>query len=340
MVVPVHKLIIQIPCYDEADHLAATLRDLPRSVAGVERVEVLVIDDGSTDATAEIARAEGVDYILRFPNNRGLARAFTAGIDACLRLGADVIVNTDADNQYAGSDIAQLIRPILEHRAEMVVGDRNPSALRQFSPLKRWLQYYGSFVVRTLSGTEIPDATSGFRALSRNAALRLNVISDFTYTLETIIQAGKKRLPVTHVPVTTNQPRRESQLFTSTWSYVKRSASTMLRIYALYEPLKVFSYLGGAMIAIGMALGLRFLYFFLGDGGGGHLQSLMLTVLLITIGFQIVLIGLIADLIGANRYLIEDVLLRIRRMELGERTNDIEACGTGAELQKVEGGRL
>jgi glycosyltransferase involved in cell wall biosynthesis len=339
MVDALHKLIIQIPCYNEAEYLGETLRDLPRAIPGVDRVEVLVIDDGSTDRTTEVARAAGADYILRFPNNRGLAKAFTAGVDACLRLGADVIVNTDADNQYCAADVARLIGPILDGRAEMVVGDRNPSALRRFSRSKRWLQYYGSFAVRTLSGTKIPDATSGFRALSRNAALRLNVISDFTYTLETIIQAGKKRLPVTHVAVETNEPRRPSQLFSSTWSYVKRSAGTMLRIYALYEPLKVFSYLGGLLIAIGTAIGMRFLYYFFTSGGAGHLQSLMLTVLLIIIGFQIVLIGLIADLIGANRYLIEDVLFRIRRMELGDRTNDIEACVTGAELQKVEGGR-
>lgn len=239
------KLIIQIPCLNEEECLADTLKSLPRSIPGVDIVEVLVIDDGSHDRTAEIARQEGADYILRFPNNRGLARAFRAGLDACLRLGADIIVNTDGDRQYDGADIPALIRPILEGQADMVVGDRDPSTLRHFSRGKRLLQRYGSWVVRTLSGTSIPDTTSGFRAFSREAALRLNVISDFTYTIETIIQAGKKRLPITHVPVR-SYPTRESKLFHSLWEYVKRSASTIVRIYALYEPLKVFFLLGRA----------------------------------------------------------------------------------------------
>lgn len=314
---PGKKLIIQIPCLDEEEHLEKTLRALPRSIPGIESVEVLVIDDGSSDRTSEIARRAGADYILRFPNNRGLARAFRAGLDACLRLGADVIVNTDGDNQYDASDIPELIRPVLEGKADMVVGDRAPSSVKHFSWGKRWLQYYGSWVVRTLSGTTIPDTTSGFRALSREAALRLNVISDFTYTIETIIQAGKKRLPVTHVPVRTN-PTRQSKLFHSVWEYVKRSAATIVRIYALYEPLKVFSYVGGLFIFLGMLPGLRFLYFYAIGEGGGHIQSLLLTVLLIIIGFQTVLIGLVADLIAGNRSLIEDVLFRIRCLELGE----------------------
>lgn len=333
------KLIIQIPCLNEEEHLAATLKSLPRSIPGVDVVEVLVIDDGSHDRTAEIARQEGADYILRFPNNRGLARAFRAGLDACLRLGADIIVNTDGDHQYDGADIPSLIQPILEGQADMVVGDRDPATVRHFSRGKRLLQHYGSWVVRTLSGTTIPDTTSGFRAFSREAALRLNVISDFTYTIETIIQAGKKRLPVTHVPVR-SYPTRESKLFHSVWEYVKRSASTIVRIYALYEPLKVFSYLGGFLMLAGLIPGIRFVYFYLTGTGGGHIQSLLLTVLLIIIGFQTILIGLVADLIAANRNLIEDVLFRLRCQEIGQRLPQIEQVERQpSETQRRRGSR-
>lgn len=337
---PLPKLIIQVPCFDEEAHLAITLRDLPRHVRGVGTVEILVIDDGSSDRTSDVARANGVDHILRLPNNRGLAYAFRAGLDAALHLGADIIVNTDADNQYCGADIERLIQPLLAGAAVMVVGDRDPRNLRHFSPSKRVLQHYGSWVVRTLSGTKIPDATSGFRALNRDAAMRLNVLSDFTYTLETIIQAGKKKLPVTHVPVRTNPELRESKLFNSTWSYVKRSAATILRIYALYEPLKVFSLIGGTLILIGTSIGMRFVYYYFTEGGRGHLQSLMLTVLLIIIGFQTVLIGLVADLIGSNRSLIEDLLFRLRRIELGERGNGnkVETVVRGPTLvQRAKG---
>ncbi len=334
------KLIIQIPCLNEEEHLAATLRSLPRSIPGIDLVEVLVIDDGSHDRTAEIARQEGANYIVRFPNNRGLARAFRVGLDACLQLGADIIVNTDGDHQYDGADIPALIRPILEGQADMVVGDRDPFTVRHFSRGKRLLQHYGSWVVRTLSGTSIPDTTSGFRALSREAALRLNVISDFTYTIETIIQAGKKRLPVTHVPVR-SYPTRESKLFHSVWEYVKRSASTIVRIYALYEPLKVFSYLGGFLILAGLIPGVRFLYYYFTGTGGGHIQSLLLTVLLIIIGFQTVLIGLVADLIAGNRNLIEDILCRLRCLELGERLPRIEKVdrrASDAQRRRGSGG--
>ena len=323
------KLIIQVPCFNEEQHLAATLNDLPRQVRGVGTVEILIIDDGSSDQTAEVARQNGADYILRLPNNRGLARAFRAGLDAALQLGADVIVNTDGDNQYCGSDVENLIQPILSGAADMVIGDRDPRNLRHFSRGKRLLQHYGSWVVRTLSGTEIPDTTSGFRAFSRVAAMRLNVHSDFTYTLETIIQAGKKKLPVTHVPVTANPGRRDSKLFNSTWTYVKHSAATMIRIYALYEPLKVFSYIGGALIVAGIALGVRFIYFYFTVGGGGHLQSLLLTVLLLIVGFLTVLIGLVADLIGANRTLLEEVLFRLRRLELEDHSTGVEVVGRG-----------
>lgn len=333
------KLIIQLPCFNEEEHIASTLRDLPRAIPGVGEIEVLVVDDGSTDRTAEIARVSGADYIVRVPNNRGLARAFRAGLDAAVQLGADIVVNTDGDNQYCARDIERLIAPVLDGTADMVVGDRDPRNLQHFSHGKRLLQHYGSWVVRTLSNTEIPDTTSGFRALSRAAALRLNVISDFTYTLETIIQAGKKKLPVTHVPVRTNPERRGSKLFTSTWHYVKRSAATMLRIYALYEPLKIFSYLGGSLMLFGILIGLRFLYFYFTGFGGGHLQSLMLTVLLIIIGFQTVLIGLVADLIGANRSLIEDILFRIRCIELGDRSSTVETVVTSeSDLPRAQGG--
>ena len=333
------KLIIQVPCFNEEQHLAVTLRELPRQVSGVDEVEILVIDDGSTDRTTEVARRNGADYILRFSNNRGLARAFRAGLDAALRLGADLIVNTDGDNQYCAADIERLITPLLKGQAEMVVGDRDPRNAKHFSLYKRLLQHYGSWVVRWLSGTEIPDTTSGFRALTRDAAMRLNVITDFTYTLETIIQAGKKKLPITHVAVTTNPERRGSKLFQSVREYVKRSAATIVRIYAMYEPLKVFSYLGGTLIVAGFLPGLRFLYYYWTGDGGGHLQSLMLTVLLIIIGFQTVLIGLVADLIASNRSLIEDVLFRIRRIELGEQTTGIEIVANPEEsAPRAQGG--
>jgi glycosyltransferase involved in cell wall biosynthesis len=341
----VRKLIIQVPAYNEEATLEAALRELPRQLPGIEQIEILVIDDGSTDATAEVARRAGAHHVLRFPNNRGLARAFMGGLDASLRLGADIIVNTDADNQYRGADVARLIQPVLMGVAEMVVGDRDPRNVRHFGFAKRLLQHYGSWVVRQLSGTQIPDTTSGFRALSRDAALRLNVMSDFTYTLETIIQAGKKRLPVTHVPIESREVERTSKLAATTWGYVKRSAATILRIYAVYEPLKVFSYLGGVLLLLGLSVGGRFLYYYLVGEGSGHVQSLLLMTILIVIGFFTVLVGLMADLIGGNRALLEDVLYRLRRMELDGiarpklPVEEPPPPRARTELQRVEGGR-
>ena len=322
------KLIIQVPCFNEEAHLAETLAGLPRSVPGFDSVETLVIDDGSTDATAGAARGAGATYLLRFPVHLGLARAFEAGLDAALKLGADVIVNTDADNQYRGADVALLVQPILAGVAEMVIGDRAPHRLRHFGAGKRLLQRVGSWVVRQVSGTRVPDAASGFRAFSRRAALRLNVFSEFTYTLETIIQAGKKHIPIAHVPVETNPEQRPSRLFGHVTLYVRRSIATLVRIYALYEPLRVFWRIGAACIAAGGVIGARFLYYYLTRGGAGHVQSLILAAVLLIVGFQTMLIGLVADLIGASRSLQEDTLVRVRELEL--------RLGDGPEVERLE----
>jgi len=312
------KLIIQIPCFNEEANLAETLPALPRSVAGFDTVETLVIDDGSIDRTVDVARTAGATYLLHFPVNLGLARAFSAGLDAALKLGADVIVNTDADNQYRGADVARLVEPILAGQADMVIGDRAPHRVAHFGPMKRLLQRLGSWVVRQLSGTTVPDAASGFRAFSRRAALRLNVFTKFTYTLETIIQAGKKHIPIAHVPIRTNPERRPSRLFGRISTYLKHSMATLVRIYALYEPLKVFWRLGMALIVAGILLGCRFLvaYLWTKGAGAGHIQSLILAAVLVIVGYQTLLIGLVADLIGANRSLVEDMLYRVRVMEL------------------------
>ncbi len=309
------KLIIQIPCYNEEKTLPITLADLPRKIEGIDRIEVLIINDGSTDRTVEVAKRLGVHHIVNMTKNKGLANGFMAGLDACLKLGADIIVNTDADNQYCGEDIAALVAPILEGRADMVIGDRRTSDIAHFSWTKKLLQKWGSGAVRYVSGTDVPDATSGFRALSREAALRMNVVSDFTYTLETIIQAGKKNLAVAYVPVRTNPKLRESRLFRSNWSYVKRSVATIARIYTLYEPLKMFSFIGGAIFGAGVLLGLRFIYFYITKGGAGHIQSLILAAVLLIVGFQVFVLGLMADVIGSVRRLIEDALYRLKKME-------------------------
>jgi glycosyltransferase involved in cell wall biosynthesis len=311
------KLVIQIPCLNEEETLPDTIASLPREVRGFDEVEVIVIDDGSTDRTAEVAREAGVAEVVRFPNHQGLARAFAAGLDRALQRGADVIVNTDADNQYCAGDIEALVAPIVRGEAEMVIGDRDPARLDHFSAPKRLLQRLGSWAVRQVSGTQVPDATSGFRAFSRAAALKMNVFSDFTYTLETIIQAGKKLIAIAHVPVRANPTPRPSRLFSGTSHYIRRSMSTLVRIYALYEPFKVFSILGGALIGVAVAIGVRFLYHYFTAGGAGHIQSLLLAAALGIVGVLTTLIGMLADLIGRNRQLAEEILLRVRRLELG-----------------------
>jgi glycosyltransferase involved in cell wall biosynthesis len=313
------KLIIQIPCLNEEKTLPATLAALPRSIPGIDRIEILVIDDGSTDRTGEVARAHGVHHLIRFTNNKGLAEGFMVGLDACLRLGADIIVNTDADNQYNAADIAKLIEPILKGKADMVVGDRQIGQVAYFSPLKKRLQNLGSWVVRNVSGTDIPDVTSGFRAFSREAALRLNVVSKFTYTLETVIQAGKKNLAITHVPIRTNGKFRESRLFRSIPSYIWKSVGTIFRIYTMYEPLRMFVKIGGGIFSLGLLISLRFLYYYFSDNSAGHVQSLILAAVFFIVGFQVMMLGLIADLNGNNRRLIEDVLYRVRRQELAKK---------------------
>jgi glycosyltransferase involved in cell wall biosynthesis len=310
------KLIIQIPCYNEEATLPQTVRDLPRALPGVDEIEYLVVDDGSTDRTVEVARESGVHRIVRLGRNRGLAYAFLAGLEAALEAGAEVIVNTDADNQYRGEDVGRLIQPILDGQADIVVGDRGVAALEHFSPFKRFLQRLGSWVVEQAAGIPIPDATSGFRAFTRDAALHLTVFSEYTYTLETLIQAGARRMAVVYVPVRTNPQTRRSRLIRSMPSFLTLSAITILRFYTMYRPLWVFMTIGGGFIAGGVVLGLRFLYFFLQGLGIGKVQSLILAAILTIVGFQVCLIGLMADLVRLNRKMLEETLYRMRRWEL------------------------
>lgn len=321
-------LIIQIPCFNEADTLPLMVADLPRQLAGIEKIELLVIDDGSTDGTAAVARALGVQHVVRFARQRGLAKAFAAGLDASLRLGADVIVNTDADNQYPGREIARLIDPILAGKADLVVGDREVMKVEYFSPIKRRLQHLGSAIVQRASDMVIPDATSGFRAMSRETAQRMVVLSEYSYTLETLIHAGARRLAVAFVPIETNAPVRPSRLMRSLTAYLTNSTLTIVRAYTTYRPLRVFVTLGALIVLAGTAIGLRFLVSFLQGNGAGHVQSLILAAVLLVVGFQVVLIGIVADLISSNRKLLEEVLFRLRRLEderqpdpLGEQTS-------------------
>jgi len=310
------KLIIQIPCFNEEKTLPITLANIPKTFPGIDVVEILVIDDGSTDRTVAVAKELGVHHVVRLTNNKGLAEGFMAGLDACLRLGADIIVNTDGDNQYNNQDIIKLISPILNEKADMVVGARPIEQIEHFSFLKKKLQNLGSWVVRQISGTDIPDTTSGFRAFSREAALQLNVVSGFTYTLETIIQAGKKNVAVTHVSIRTNEKLRNSRLFKNMFSYIKRSVNTMFRIYTMYEPLKIFVMLGGIPFLGALLISTRYLYFYFIGEGQGHVQSLILAAVMYIVSFQVWVVGLLADLIGANRKLIEKILYRVKKLEI------------------------
>ncbi len=309
------KLIIQIPCYNEAETLEIALNDLPKKIDGIDEIEYLIINDGSKDATIEVAKKWGVHYVVNFKRNKGLAKGFMAGLDACLRNGADIIVNTDADNQYDGGDIEKLVRPILEGKTDIVIGERPIDDTEHFSPLKKKLQHFGSYVVRKASKSDIPDAPSGFRAYSREAAMRMNVINEYTYTLETIVQAGRTKIAQTSVPIKTNPELRKSRLFNSMFGYVKKSMLTILRAFMMYKPMRFFNTVGAIIMTCGVALGIRFLvYLFIGEGTG-HIQSLILTSMLILVGFQTFLIGLQADLIAANRKLIEDVQYHVRKMD-------------------------
>ncbi len=309
------KLIIQIPCYNEAETLTIALDALPRHIDGIDEIEYLIINDGSKDNTVQVAKDWGVNYVVHFSKNKGLAKGFMAGIDACLRNGADIIVNTDADNQYCGDDIEKLVRPILEGKADIVIGERPIDQTEHFSKLKKKLQHLGSWTVRVASDTDIPDAPSGFRAYSREAALRLNVTNQYTYTLETIIQAGYNRVPMESVPIRTNPELRESRLFTSMFGYIKKSSITILRSYMMYKPLKFFGILGSVMNGIGLILAIRYLYFKSIGQGAGHVQSLIVMAVLFMIGITCYLIGLQADVIAANRKILEDVQYHVRRAE-------------------------
>ncbi len=309
------KLIIQIPCYNEAETLEIALNDLPKQIDGIDEIEYLIINDGSQDNTVEVAKNWGVNYVVNFKCNKGLAKGFMAGLDACLRQGADIIVNTDADNQYCGEDIEKLVRPILDGKADIVIGERPIDQTEHFSPMKKRLQHIGSWTVRVASKTDVPDAPSGFRAYSREAALRMNVVNEYTYTLETIVQAGRNKMAITSVPIRTNPELRSSRLFHSMFGYIKKSMLTIVRAFMMYKPLRFFTIIGGIIFAIGLIIGIRFLvYFFMGQSGG-HIQSLILASTLLMLGFQTFVSGLLADLIASNRKLLEDTQERVRRLD-------------------------
>ena len=309
------KLIIQIPCYNEAEILPKTLAQLPKSIKGFDQVEILVIDDGSQDNTAEVARKSGADHIVRLSRHVGLAQAYASGLDACLRLGADVIVNTDADNQYQAAEIEKLVQPILEDGSEMVIGDRGVSTVEHFQPHKRFLQRFGSRVVSATAGFEIPDATSGFRAITRKVALETMVLSNYSYTLETLIQAGARKTRVSFVPVKTNPPERPSRLFRNIQNYLLNSSVTIIRSFTMYRALRIFTTLSILLLLAGGTIGIRFLYYYIQGKGTGMVQSLILAAVFLIVGFITFLIGLIADLVSFNRKILEEVLIRLRRKD-------------------------
>ena len=329
------KLIIQIPCFNEAETLEVTLNDLPKHIDGIDEIEYLIIDDGSHDNTAEVAKKWGVHYIVRFRRNKGLAKGFIAGLDACLKNGADIIVNTDADNQYCGADIETLVRPILDKKAHIVIGERPIDDTEHFTPLKKKLQHFGSWVVRKASKTTIPDAPSGFRAYSREAAMRINVINDYTYTLETIVQSGREKMAVMSVPIRTNPELRESRLFHSMWGYIKKSMLTIVRTYLMYRPLYFFFMLGSILALVGVGFFVRYFVFFCSGEGGGHLQSLILASTLLIVGFQTIVVGLLGDVISANRKILQDVQYHVRKMDYSRQECEDEKS---SDLVKNESG--
>lgn len=316
------KLIIQIPCYNEAETLEIALNDLPKKIEGIDQIEYLIINDGSTDNTVAVAKKWGVNYVVNFKINKGLAKGFMAGLDACLRNGADIIVNTDADNQYCGDDIEKLVRPIIEGKTDIVIGERPIDNTEHFSPLKKKLQHFGSWVVRKASKSDIPDAPSGFRAYSREAALHLNVTNEYTYTLETIVQAGREKIAMESVPIRTNGELRPSRLFNSMFGYVKKSMVTIIRAFIMYKPLQFFSIVGAIPFIAGLALGIRFLIYFVIDNATGHIQSLILASTFLMMGFMTIVIGLQADIISKNRKILEDIQYHIRKLDYDNKKDD------------------
>jgi glycosyltransferase involved in cell wall biosynthesis len=317
------KLIIQIPCYNEASTLSETVAALPKNIPGIDQIEVIIVDDGSTDQTFETAKALPVDYIIRHKQNKGLAAAFSSGLEACLKNGADIIVNTDADNQYHADDIIQLIEPIIHGQADLVIGDRGVKTVDSFSPIKKHLQRFGSWVVGKAANLNIPDATSGFRALSREAALQTLVLNKYSYTLETLIQAGAGQLTVQYVPVRTNDPTRPSRLMKSVPHYLANIIPTILRSYTLYRPLRIFSAISVILISVGTILGIRFIYYnYWLNEGTGHIQSLILAAVLLIVGFQVFTVGLVADLVSANRKILEETLYHVRKQEYSPKKRD------------------